>query len=408
MVKVRCGNSSPKSRAGFTLVELLVVIAIIGVLVGLLLPAVQAAREAARRMSCSNNFKQIGLGLHNYHAAYNALPAQQHGTHVGAVGGPNNSGTNAGGTTRADANNRFRLSFLVGVLPFIEQQALWEQISNPFADNGTPSWAAMGPAPWTTAYTPWMTDVPGYRCPSDPGLGLPAMGRTNYVACVGDGSHRCDTGDKNFDGTNFKWFSQSNVALANRGLFFPRKAVNFRDVLDGLANTIMGGEIATDLGDRDIRTSARRNATWASIHNANPTLPLPGEIDPARPRFWAQSNTNILAGNSTRGGRWADGAQLYSSFTTIRPPNGPMHLGGGDASSGHTTASSRHQGGVHVLMGDGAVKFVTDSIEAGDQNSPTPYNADNDTTAPIAGAQSPFGLWGALGTRASSETVSSF
>ncbi|WP_372716557.1 DUF1559 domain-containing protein [Novipirellula sp.] len=396
---------SKKRSDGFTLVELLVVIAIIGVLVGLLLPAVQAAREAARRMSCSNNVKQIGLGLHNYHAAYNKLPMQQGGTYVGVIGGPNGSGTNAGGTLRTDGNNRFRLSFLIGVLPFIEQQSLWEQISNPMADGGTPSWPAMGPAPWTTAYKPWMTEVPGFRCPSDPGTGLPAMARTNYVACLADGTHRCDTGAANFDTTNNKWFSQESVALANRGIFVPRKATGFRDVLDGLANTIMGGEIATDLGDRDVRTSARQSVGWGSIHNASPTLPLAGEIDPARPQFWAQSTGNILGGNSTRGGRWADGAQLYTSFTTIRPPNGPMYLGGGDSSSGHTTASSRHQGGVHVLMGDGAVKFITDSIEAGNQNSPTPYNTDNDTTAPIAGAMSPFGLWGALGTRASKETV---
>ena len=72
--------SRPRLRRGFTLVELLVVIAIIGVLVGLLLPAVQAAREAARRMSCSNNFKQIGLAIHNYHSAYKELPMQAHGT----------------------------------------------------------------------------------------------------------------------------------------------------------------------------------------------------------------------------------------------------------------------------------------------------------------------------------------
>ncbi len=102
-------SAKKNSRYAFTLVELLVVIAIIGVLIGLLLPAVQAAREAARRMSCSNNFKQIGLALHNYHAAYEKLPA-------------------AGSGTRQHTG---RLGMLVTILPFIEQQGLWEMTSNP-------------------------------------------------------------------------------------------------------------------------------------------------------------------------------------------------------------------------------------------------------------------------------------
>ena len=158
---------------GFTLVELLVVIAIIGVLVGLLLPAVQAAREAARRMSCSNNFKQIGLAIHNYHSAYKQLPKHMTGT--------NESPANA--WWRASNNsNRRRLSMLVPILPFMEQQALWEQISNPNAERtdgntgaaiGTPvnPWPAMGPTPDRIQYIPWFTEIPTYRCPSDPGIG---------------------------------------------------------------------------------------------------------------------------------------------------------------------------------------------------------------------------------------------
>ena len=137
---------SKSYRFGFTLVELLVVIAIIGILVGLLLPAVQAAREAARRMSCSNNFKQIGLAIHNYHSAYKQLPMHSGGTRPSPAAG--------GWWQPGDGSNRMRLSIFVGLTPFMEQQALWETISNPSVvdlDNpGTPRttpWPAMGPTP---------------------------------------------------------------------------------------------------------------------------------------------------------------------------------------------------------------------------------------------------------------------
>ena len=143
-----------------------------------MLPAVQAAREAARRMSCSNNFKQIGLGLHNYHAAYKNLPM------------------NAGGTTFPGSNgnqsNRLWLSWMVGTLPFIEQQALWEQVANPLAFNRTgttrnPPYPAMGPNPWSQNYQPWLTQVPTFRCPSDPTQPVNyRVAFNNYSACAGD------------------------------------------------------------------------------------------------------------------------------------------------------------------------------------------------------------------------------
>ena len=130
---------------GFTLVELLVVIAIIGVLVGLLLPAVQAAREAARRMSCSNNFKQMGLALHNYHSAFSQLPI--HGT------GPINEAHRALGGSDARWNKDLqfqysRIGALVGLLPFVEQQAIWERVSNPLV-LGTTQFRAFGTVPYT-------------------------------------------------------------------------------------------------------------------------------------------------------------------------------------------------------------------------------------------------------------------
>lgn len=385
-----------KKRSGFTLVELLVVIAIIGILVGLLLPAVQAAREAARRMSCSNNFKQIGLALHNYHSAFKQFPMQMGGTYVDGSSGP------------SATQNGFRLSWIPAILPFIEQQAIWEQISNPYgfnADGVTPRatpWPPMGPQPWNTGYRPWVTEIVTLRCPSDPGIGLPALGRTNYAANQGDGSDWFEVGGVRHLSGRWDFGDKAEEGRAScRGFFWARHALKFRDILDGTANTIAAGEIATDLGDRDIRTHARRNAGWTNIHNGN--LPCLGDIDPERPLFWADGADLLTSNDQRRGYRWADGTPYFTGMTTILPPNSRACLATGDSSSGHLSASSRHQGGAHILMGDGAVKFITDSIESGDARNGTVRLGQTGTRAP--GSMSPYGLWGALGTRGMKETI---
>jgi prepilin-type N-terminal cleavage/methylation domain-containing protein/prepilin-type processing-associated H-X9-DG protein len=377
-------------NAGFTLVELLVVIAIIGVMVGLLLPAVQAAREAARRMSCGNNVKQLGLALHNYHAAYNLLPEQMGGSDSNPASG---------------VTNRNFLSFLVGTLPFMEQQALWEAVSTP-----TGTWRPMGPVPWDTAFTPWMTQVSALRCPSDPGTGAPAMGRTNYVACQGDHARLVSSGgknqlnfyeradDDNAQITGGSGTDDSNAATeargTNRGVFWARHFTRFRDVLDGTANTIMAGEIATSLGSREVNADNAYNVNDTLVNMTAMTLSVCTALpDPTRPRFFLGTQ-DVGSGQSFRGFRWADGRVNYTGFQTILPPNSPSCFRGGDASQGVSTAGSRHQGGAHVLMADGAVRFITDSIQAGNQ-----------AATPAVGAASPYGLWGALGTRGAKETT---
>lgn len=401
------------SRRAFTLVELLVVIAIIGVLVGLLLPAVQAAREAARRMQCSNNFKQIGLAMHNYHAAYNTLPMMSGGT-----------------DNQANNHNNFWLSWRVGLLPFFEEQALWEQISNPYgfeADGVTARpnpWPAMGPRPWDQGYRPWLTEVGTYRCPSDPfrrGPGSNQVAHANYAGCTGDATFEQqhggvnDAGNASNDGT---WGAPGSGKWS-RGFFRSRHFLGFRDILDGLSNTIAAGETVVYKGDLSLRGGIYTAGGNARGNVNNPPASWQATlVDPERPQFYLRSL--IQAAGSTGGGnvgidpqihhhqghRWSDGRLPYSSIQTIRPPNS-YSVQQAEGNTGYFTVGSYHQGGAHILMGDGAVKFITDSIEAGNQNSrcvgSDPVSGGWGTQAD-AGLESPFGLWGALGTRNGAET----
>ncbi|QEG02444.1 hypothetical protein Mal15_65650 [Stieleria maiorica] len=417
----------PQRRPGFTLVELLVVIAIIGILVGLLLPAVQAAREAARRMSCSNNFKQLGLAIHNYHSAYKQLPI--HGAGTGSPDG----GTAPGGygnvdrtrdwwTNYSDAN-AWRLSCLVGLTPFMEQQGLWDEISNPSRvdalDPNTPvvpPWPPMGPTIQFLQYRPWVTEIPMLRCPSDPGVGLPAQGRSNYAACGGDSMWWAVRGPTNAldavespDGEQkLKNQNYARESLAaDRGMFVPHKSAKFRDVLDGLSNTIMMGEMITYLGDRDNRGIQTNNAEGNPPDDVrdNPMWcqEQGDQIDPDRPRFWLGSHA-ISGVNDARGYKWADFRPHFTGMFTIHGPNAPICGGNNAGQTGMFPPSSQHQGGCHVLMGDGAVVFLTDSIEAGDSRHPMVWVSATNVQA-VPGSESPYGLWGALGSRANRETI---
>jgi prepilin-type N-terminal cleavage/methylation domain-containing protein len=195
------------SRRGFTLVELLVVIAIIGVLVALLLPAVQAAREAARRASCTNNMRQWGLALHNYSDTFNGLPA------------------GSGGTA---ANGR-RINPNVGLLMFFEGNNLYQRIASDQTFGAT-TYPPFGPQPWAQDYDLWgkAFQVKGMICPSDVPVWDPRGGRTgslactSYAFCVGD--HVTGTGDQH--------------AYQKRGLFGTNSYCGLKDIVDGTSNTI--------------------------------------------------------------------------------------------------------------------------------------------------------------------------
>jgi prepilin-type N-terminal cleavage/methylation domain-containing protein/prepilin-type processing-associated H-X9-DG protein len=338
---------------GFTLVELLVVIAIIGILVGLLLPAVQAAREAARRMQCSNNLKQLGLALLNYESATKRLPPANGGS------GCRNSGVCPTATT-----GRSRVSGLVFVLPYMEQTALYEQ------------YAAANSAAWSGAAY-WTPQIPTFLCPSDLQFRPVAnISITTYNFCGGDAATLMCSVDELGDGRNCR---------NPRGIFGEYSYTRLAAITDGTSNTIAMSEHATPNGP----TSIGRAAIVGGGRTDSPAS--------CRARFvngvyTVAVNTDVGA----RGGRWADGASLFTRFNTMLPPNSPSCMEADNHwLGGMYSAGSKHTGGVNAAFADGSVRFISDSIDSGNQGLPENLNG-----------LSPYGVWGALGSKGAGETAS--
>ena len=363
-----------RSRTGFTLVELLVVIAIIGILVGLLLPAVQAAREAARRMQCSNNLKQTALALHNYESAFKRFPA-----HCMGSGNMNTAG-----------GQRGVYAGWYAMLPYLEQNALYQQLETaqivPWADT---------PFNATTALI--ATRLPFLQCPSDAGEQDPSRAiRTNtlssYAFCTGD----------NYASTQVAPGERNNVAQAvqklpinNRGIFGRYNYPSIASIVDGTSNTLALGERQrpVSLVNRGMVTAIAGSITSLQPIVCKATLLGQNYIDP----------TAIPTGDNAPGYRGFGGNCYFAAFTTILPPNSASCLiAEGSISYHHTngiwSAGSEHTGGAQFALADGSVRFISDSIDTGNLAVVAP--------AATGGTVSPYGVWGALGTKAGGESVS--
>ena len=352
---------------GFTLVELLVVIAIIGILVGLLLPAVQAAREAARRMQCSNNLKQYGLALHNYGSVYKSVPARRGGTTYVIASDP----------SRIKANY-YRLSPFIPLLPFVEQSARANQIAaGGKSDNGARIMAPGGPAAWyggtrgSTAYAPWYTQDPNSICPSDTPVLGGNSGKNSYAFCIGDTMR-----------------NQNSNTVQMRGVFgAPQRVKKFAHITDGTSNTIAMSERiwSGNFGWRNTSggDDIRRGTAQLPAVNTNPGACMTTAIG----RFYAPG----VQVKGRFGALWTDGQAERVGFTTILGPNKPSCVndtnGNADSNGGVLSASSNHTGGVNANFMDGSVRFISDSIDCG-----------NTALPPVTSGPSPYGVWGALGS----------
>ena len=297
-----------RCRSGFTLVELLVVIAIIGVLIALLLPAVQAAREAARRTQCTNNLKQFGLAMQNYHDVHKFFPA-----------GSLDTG----------------LSVHARLLPYMEETAVHGLVRFDRPYNHADNLAAFN------------ARVETFLCPSDSGSSVPANagGPNNYYGNQGSGilfgMPPTNSSDPNFG------MSEPN------GVFYRNSRTNFASLLDGSSKTAAFSEKV--VGDFNNGIATPKSDTFQ-----------PGTNPPTPDQAYADClavNTSDLSkqGYSNVGAPWLRAYHSTNLYYHVAPPNGRscMYPPGRIM----TTANSHHPGGVNLSMCDGSVRFVQSNID---------------------------------------------
>lgn len=364
-------------QRGFTLVELLVVIAIIGILVGLLLPAVQAAREAARRMQCSNNLKQIALAMMNYESATKKFPA-------------------LGVLLRGQRPGDLYYGWPIAILPYEEQSAMYNGIMNQMSLSGT---SGRLPSPWNETITGqrldgdagvntwmaqyWSKDIPAHSCPSDPGptTRVESPSLLSYKGCVGDDYGRNHWSNPNMGTPN----------VQNRGVFQCDRWLSMSGLTDGTSNTILLGEtVGSGPGNTvmgGVALDFRDSSVAACLARINPTNPK------------LLTGTTRVDFRPTTGRAW-DGRPYFTGFATMVAPNGPSCTWSNpDGNEMMGTMQSYHTGGGQVARADGSVTFISQSIDTGNINYVDLFDRD-------IGIPSPWGVWGALGSANGGEAKS--
>ena len=339
MAVTRNTSWQERTRQGFTLVELLVVIAIIGILVALLLPAVQAAREAARRTQCVNNLKQIGLAVMNYESTYKELPPASLGC----------DGSSWGPCTGLPENERSMASMFLLILPFMEQQALYDSFD---LESGN-IWTTSGSS-WDRA---WLnspnkaqgvaTVIEAYRCPSTTGR---AVMEHSYITHGGanvqsaQGNYAAVHGSMGTTGYDFSGAGPGNpihaqLKLENTGPFVYLVGRKTRRIVDGMSETLFVGEVDTRPVDRGTLKASMQSLSDREIENLSTNA-------------WSFTLRHCDS--------------LRNTFNPLNTPQGqgvtlPTSLSG---PAGNGAFGSEHPGGASFVYGDGRVDFLTDDIDS--------------------------------------------
>ncbi len=338
---------SPIRRRGFTLIELLVVIAIIAILIALLLPAVQQAREAARRTQCRNNLKQLGLAMHNYHDTFNMFPR--------GVQGPVADGAAGNGWRGYSAHAM--------ILPYIDQAPLYTTVAQAINENRFTTGGASGglgaAGDATTASPPGYgldtVKLPAFLCPSDsPPQDFRAW--NNYAVSAG---------------ANKGWSLASRVdedGICNQNVW-----VGISDINDGTSNTLLASEMVTS--DQGSRNSD--NTDYARVRDGQAGCPglnaapdsVKNGVTYANVQAWGQAAIPLGVNGERVGNRWFRGQQGRTMINTLLPPNAKFPNINGNCAGcnwdgrGLHGARSKHVGGVHALLADGTIKFISENID---------------------------------------------